>query len=338
MLIGLRRYGEAAEVLSLAIASDPDWAYPRCLLAQCQLELGDVKTALETASAAVGLQPDAEQAHRLRAYALCRLNRFGEATQAAEQAVASAPMEMRGYVVLCDVLLADNKVARAQSAAETAVRLDPAVALTHNVLGRVALARKQPAEAERHFRAALSVEPTNPDALNNLGVAMLRQGRRKQAVHHFAEASKLDPRSSLASRNAHIAASSASGVGFLLIFALLVFALTQANLGAATLPAIGGVCVAVGFRLWPMVNRNPDVGDPRASRKQLREIRRRTEPKVRIRWLLRALLLVIVLFIGAVTTIAGLTAWSDGKLLDGSVALVAGIGLTGWFLWRQKNR
>lgn len=327
-LIQLGRFHDAGRMLADVIAAHPERAHPHCLMAQCLLELGDEKGALDSASAALALQPESEYAHRLRAVALVRLKRPHDAVQAAQQAVALAPDLLPGYFALCDAALAARDVPLAATAAATAVRLDPASPKGHDALGRVALARKRPAEAEQHFRTALGIAPADAGVLNNLGVALHRQGRHKQAVHYFGEASKLDPRSSLPRRNAVSAAQASSAIAtvVIVIISWLLVSATEAK-GWALLPAsMLGAYVAVR-RFRPLVIRNPEAGDPRASRELMRALQREANPnREGIGWVFRTLGLSMLVIISALVVLAAVGGMSQGAWVAGPIALFLGGG------------
>lgn len=177
-LIGLRRFDDAASLLQELVGADPEVAPAWCLLAQAQIGLGEMESALECAERAAVLAPDDDWPHRLRSIALEDLGDAEGAIAAAREAVAKAPQDWRTHNGLAtQLLLAKRDLGEAEAAAELAVALAPHEPSNHLALGSIAQERGNRKEAEEHFRNALALDPQNGPSHAALAARKLRSSR-----------------------------------------------------------------------------------------------------------------------------------------------------------------
>ena len=208
VLIELRRFAEAADMVARVIAGDPENGHAWCVLAQAYLGLDKPAEALKAAVTALSLDPEQEWAHRLASAAFGRLARHEEALRAAREAVRCDPHEPQTFVRLAVAgSYLQWALGEAAAAAHQAVLLAPHAAATHGAVGIVACAAGRRRTAESAFRRALAIDPQNLTALNGLAALHLqrsnlgRAGELADAAGGFAMALRTDPRSTESRRN-----------------------------------------------------------------------------------------------------------------------------------------
>jgi tetratricopeptide (TPR) repeat protein len=213
LLLELRRYEEAADRTSRALANAPDDCALLCRLTLTQLGLNDLGGALESAQRAMAAGPIEEWPHRLASIIRRRSGQYREAVEEARSAVSLAPLTWQGHLCLAQALLSETPD-RTESLAEArrAVELAPDRAETHQVLGQVQAAAGSTRAAEKSFRDALAIDPQNPSAHNELARMRLRgaaplfgSSQLAAAAGGFASAVQIDPRAGYGRRNLEIA-------------------------------------------------------------------------------------------------------------------------------------
>lgn len=90
-LVGLGRFGEAAEQARQAIAAQPDWAPAQISLGAALEELDDTRGALAAYGFAVSAEPGDADARGRLANLLERTNRLDQARRAADEGLAATP-------------------------------------------------------------------------------------------------------------------------------------------------------------------------------------------------------------------------------------------------------
>jgi Flp pilus assembly protein TadD len=175
-LINVGRADEAAAVLAVLLAEQPDNVVALGLLALACLRAHRWAEALTAADAAIGLAPDHLPAWQRRAIALLELDRAAEAESAAAEYVRLGPDQWHAHYLMARVLYpVRGRRIDALRYAETARELAPNQADVHNMLGVVHRALEHRVAAEQAYRAALAIDPTHALARSNL--ALLHLGR-----------------------------------------------------------------------------------------------------------------------------------------------------------------
>ena len=211
-LLELRRYEEAADRASRALADAPDDYALLCRLSLAQLNLNDLGQALLSAQSAMAAAPNQEWPHRLASIIRRQAGQYREAVEEARLAVSLAPLAWQGHLCLAQALLSETPDrSEALAEARRAVLLEPNRAEVHVVLGQVEAASGDPKAAEKSFRDALAIDPQNPTAHNELARMRLRGGaplfgssQLAAAAGGFASAVQIDPRAGYGRRNLEI--------------------------------------------------------------------------------------------------------------------------------------
>lgn len=199
-LCELRRYPEAASVLSRVLATQAESFDAWCYMATAQLGLENAEAALRAAETAIALRPESEWPHRLSCGALRRLGRFDEALAQAREAVRLDPENWAAHTNLARSLLkVATSAGEARAAAEQAVALGPDQAETNLVAGAVAAHEGRREAAETAFRQALAIDPQCTAAHSELARMRMRAGSLAnvdglaEAATGFATALRVDP-------------------------------------------------------------------------------------------------------------------------------------------------
>lgn len=212
LLLDAARWDDAVAALAPILATAPDDAEPRCLLAQAYLGLRQPADAVDAAAGALAVDPASTWAVRLHALALHNAGRNWEAVSAGRWLVAAEPDEWRAWWVLsvsargCGA----RGLVEAEAAAEHAVALAPEHADTHDAYASALLARGRVEEAEAAFRRALALDPTDAYAHNGLGQVALQRKDPAAAANGFRRALLADPRESAARHNLRVALQQAA--------------------------------------------------------------------------------------------------------------------------------
>ncbi len=146
-MLDVRRFDEAAELLSRVVAAEPESSRAWCLMARARLGADRYTEAVTAANRAVALDPADEWPHRL----------------------ASNVHFLSGKVSLARSDLTD-----AREHQERALALDPAHSGAMNELGRIRLRRHDTAGAIRHFISAARATPDERIYSRNIDVVLLR--------------------------------------------------------------------------------------------------------------------------------------------------------------------
>jgi len=246
--LDVKRYDDAIEAASSAIASDPTHYRGHGLLAQALLGKKKHADAQRVAEGGLAVAPDNEWLHRLRSLSLREQGKLIDALRSADESVRLAPNLGYAHYTRALALARMKRVEEARASNRRAVELDPRNADFRRDLGDLFL-DKEPKTAEAHYRASLALEPNDAFALNNLGVALKRQGRSREAVIAFKSAMLLDPTLGAAKRNTHSTTQeilrTGSSLGTLMLGAVLAgMARSAGDWTLAALALAAGVAVA----------------------------------------------------------------------------------------------
>ena len=209
LLCDLERWADALPLVSRLLATEPENELAWCLLAQCQLGLGDYEAALTAAGRAAALAPDSEWPHRLLSFAATHLGRRDDAVRAAREAVRLDPGAWQTHARLAAAACrgeagrgrlnprARPNRAEAALAAERALALAPDEPQVQLIYGSVAASLGRRAVAEHAYRTALQLDPQSSGAHHLLAALRLRYRVGSiglaEAATGFATALTADP-------------------------------------------------------------------------------------------------------------------------------------------------
>lgn len=205
-MLDVKRYDEAAGLLTRLVAAEPDDSQAWCLLARAQLGANRSQEAAAAANRAVALAPADDWPHRLASASMLRLGNVPEAVRAASESCRLAPHQWLCHLSLAQAALALRDFYTAGQAAAAARSLAPAEPEAHVISGKVSLACGDHVAARAHQERALALSPTHSDALNELGRIELRRSgsRSAQAARHFVQAARSAPEVSVYRQNVQV--------------------------------------------------------------------------------------------------------------------------------------
>jgi tetratricopeptide (TPR) repeat protein len=277
VLLSMRRYEDAARMLAVLVATEPDSGQSWCLLAQAELGAGRPREGLAAARQAIALEPAVAWPHRLASIALQRLGDGRGALESALEAVrlepdnwlshlsvAQAAVGARDYVGDRDM----SRLAVAERAVAAARELAPEEPEVHYLAGQVSREAGDCDAALEHFQRTLASDPAHAGALNELGRISLERGRTGQAAEHFIQAARTAPGESVYGRNvavtvARMEASSHRLVAWVIYVSWLLAVVTllggQAIVlnWAATLTVLVITAMVVAAIVWVQSRRLP---------------------------------------------------------------------------------
>jgi len=187
------RHQMAVELLSKAIAVNPNFAAPYSNLGLALHALKRCDEALDSYDKAIALKADYAEAHLNRGNVLKDLKRVGEALASYEAAIAFNPNFAAAHfgrgVVLTDL----GRLEAALDSYNRAIALKPDYAEAYNNLGSALAGLKRFDRALAAFEKAIAINPRHADAHNNLGYALMLQGRTTECITHYRKALELRP-------------------------------------------------------------------------------------------------------------------------------------------------
>ena len=205
-LLDVKRYDEAASLLTLIVAVEPQDSRAWCLLAAAHLGNGQYQEAAKAAGRAVTLAPSDDWPYRLASTAQAHLGHITAARAAATEACKLAPGNWRAHLCLAQAELAgyvkfnawEEGASPAQRAIASALRLAPDEPDVHVVAGRLSFALGRRRAARAHLERALALDPVHSGALNELG-RHAADGAR--AARYFIHAARSAPEISVYGQN-----------------------------------------------------------------------------------------------------------------------------------------
>jgi tetratricopeptide (TPR) repeat protein len=199
VMLGLKRYDEAASVLAHAVAAEPTNSWAWCLLATAHLQADRYQEAADAARRAITLTPSNDWPYRVASIAQVHLGNITAARALAREACKLAPNQWQSYFCLAQAEVAGQAdFAAAERAAATALRLAPNEADVHFIAGRVSFARGNRKAARAHMERALALDPAHAGVLNDLGRHAADPAR---AARYFVHAAQSAPGVSMFGEN-----------------------------------------------------------------------------------------------------------------------------------------
>lgn len=187
------RLREAAAAYEQILAAKPDDPEASHLLGVLRHQQGAYQRAVELISRAVAMQPNVARYHANLAEAFRALGQFDRAVGCCRTALRLTPNYPEA---ICNLGLAIQGLGQLDEAAaefRRAIELRPDFAAAHNNLGNVLRELEQLHEATEEFELAVKADPNYPPARTNLGQILLDRGRAEDALPHAQEAVRLQP-------------------------------------------------------------------------------------------------------------------------------------------------
>jgi tetratricopeptide (TPR) repeat protein len=185
--------GEAIELISRAIAVNPDNPAYHGNLGRAHALLDDSDKALAAFRRAVEIAPNSAESLASMGQLLRRLERIDEAVQCLEQARQVQPGSADIESTLGSAYHAANRLEDAVTCYRRAIEMDPDHAGAHANLGLALFLLGDLEGAIRHNRHAVEVQPDAAGAHLNLGWALFGSADNAEARGHFETAIKLAP-------------------------------------------------------------------------------------------------------------------------------------------------
>ncbi|WP_221089024.1 tetratricopeptide repeat protein [Deinococcus aquaedulcis] len=202
----LGRPDEAARLLSLLLAAEPDNAALWILLSKAHHDAHRYPEALNAAERGLRADPQSSQALYYRALGLWNARVRGQnlrrravrgQAQAAQASLREAlrlePFHVGYHVTLASLLLQTRDLAPAEAHLRQALALDPAHTAALLTLAELALQRKNAAEALALAQRVLAQEPDSVAALGILAWAQLRQNEPHAALRTALNGLRMSP-------------------------------------------------------------------------------------------------------------------------------------------------
>ncbi len=213
------RAGEAVQVLTTALQSNPQSAELHRVLAEILLPFDQGQDAFNHAQLAVNEDPTDGENHLVLATALVRQNQIAEATVEARKALELAPGSTPAATRLAALLTQQESYGEAERVARKGLALSPYNSELRLQLAAALISRHELAEGTNQLHiamelrpamrdasqpsaadesAALDREPSEVRAMLELAAALLGRGDIVEAIEQYRAALKVVPRSELA--------------------------------------------------------------------------------------------------------------------------------------------
>jgi len=179
VLVDLRRYAEAEQLLRQLVAGQPDSPEALIELAQVLNAQDKDRECLAVAKSAAAIAPDDVNAYLVMCDALCALGDGAGARRAAEQCLRLAPNAWLSHYALARAFLVayPPDIWRALAAARKSIELAPTHPSPHDLHGVCLQNLKMLDEAEAAYRHALALSPQHAGAQQHLASLQVDRGR-----------------------------------------------------------------------------------------------------------------------------------------------------------------
>jgi tetratricopeptide (TPR) repeat protein/ADP-heptose:LPS heptosyltransferase len=196
--LGAGRYGEATELISAALALNPDDPATLTSLADAYQSQGETYKALPYYRRGVELSPQSGQAHTKLGEAEESIGELEAAADCYRHALALQPDSPAAKCKLAEVLRRRGEFPEALRLCEYALGLDPARSETHTDLGLILTDMKNFGAAAEAFQRAQALNPNYARNALALGYLYFKSGDLAPAEDALRRAIKLDPKMHLA--------------------------------------------------------------------------------------------------------------------------------------------
>ena len=183
---------EAGEVLSQAVALNPNSFDGHFYLGRVLYAVRDYAGAAKALRAAVALRPRHQEARFFLGTVLEAAGESQSALAEYQELVNIDPKSPVGLVGLGALLVKQGNIEEAIGRLRSATALDPKNFEAHWALGRALALAKRFAEAVEPLKTAVSLAPYRADAHYQLGLALRRLGRTEEAEREFALVEKIN--------------------------------------------------------------------------------------------------------------------------------------------------
>src|SRR5438445_4258983 len=153
-----------------------------------QIEIGQLKEAVENFSAALAKRPNDPDLQYYLGHASGLLSK-----SAIDTLIAAHPDSARAHQALAENYFVLRQMPQAEREYREALRLRPELPGLHLELGQVYANSAQWPKAEAEFRAETKLRPGNAEAAYRLGAALLQQGKATEALEELRRANDRNP-------------------------------------------------------------------------------------------------------------------------------------------------
>lgn len=177
---------KAEELIQPVIAMTPDDAEALNILASALWSRGEKNRTVETLQLVTELHPDSAEAQTRLAASLMSTGEMASALEHLDQAAELDPTYTKADEALVRGYMNKGMTDKAVEAALEGVRENPGSVESSNLLGAVYLGTGQLGLAEETFQRSLELDASNITALGSLAVVSLKSGNSEQAKQRFA--------------------------------------------------------------------------------------------------------------------------------------------------------
>jgi tetratricopeptide (TPR) repeat protein len=195
LLMETHRPVEAEKEARAGLAQEPQSRDLMHVLADAQIEQGNVKAARETAKSLIGLAPDWVNAHLMACYIEMQVRQYPEAEKFAKEALRLAPQNVVPHQNLAVCLANQGRWQEALQEAEAGLAIDPNRAPCANLRAQALSRVGRGAESQLAAAEALRMAPNSATTQYAAGQVCLEQGDYSGALDRFSEALRLNPNS-----------------------------------------------------------------------------------------------------------------------------------------------
>lgn len=191
----------AAELISRAIAINPNAVHYQANYAQCLASLGRQDEAIAIFRRVITLQPYLAEAHFNLGNLLQSMDRIEEAIASFRQALRSRPGYVEALNNLGNCLREVGQADEAILLLRRATELQPGLVEAHLNLGIALFEHRDFDAAIESFHRTLQLRADHPDALNGLGNALYEKGDIQGGIEQYQRVLKVAPQHSSAMSN-----------------------------------------------------------------------------------------------------------------------------------------
>lgn len=198
LAIQVNRPDVAVELISRAIAIQPNQAGYHSNLAEAHRKMGNLEAAEAECRQAIALNPQLAPAHANLGTILIDRQQPQDAEAALSKALEINPNLPGALSAMTAVSVGLGKIDQAIEHGQRAIAAAPGDAVAHNNLARALELAGDLEQAETHYRRGVELDPQNADVQANLGEIVRQRGDILQAVQWWRKAIAIHPNHSRA--------------------------------------------------------------------------------------------------------------------------------------------